>query len=342
MLIKIGDVTSKFGISHRSLHYWENVGILQSSRGENDYRYYNEANMQKIKQIVMLRKLRLSIPSIQEIFTSNELSKIISVFTNHLDESKKENEQLTALSIVLMQLINMLKDKQNIESVYNYLDTTHTTESEELKTALQTVMSEPVKEIDIPGSQQVIVDMTGVDLILEPLSENEIFEATEVIKRCYPNVAAMDKLLFYFDLEQQMNMPECTYYNKIMQSANWIGVINLANVGREAMLIRCLAYSDPKINIYLFELLKQKYPEIICWNIYLPCDENNHDDFCFDWNGKLATKNLTSINLTLHIKKGSLMQAAISILYMFLIKQFLSISCNHQFFICWYRKRAYL
>jgi len=35
MLMKIGDVVSKFGISHRSLHYWENAGILQSFRGEN-------------------------------------------------------------------------------------------------------------------------------------------------------------------------------------------------------------------------------------------------------------------------------------------------------------------
>ena len=67
MLMKIGDVTNKFGISHRSLHYWESVGILESSRGENDYRYYDDENMQKIKQIVILRKLRLSIPSIQEI-----------------------------------------------------------------------------------------------------------------------------------------------------------------------------------------------------------------------------------------------------------------------------------
>ncbi|RAU90829.1 MerR family transcriptional regulator, partial [Paenibacillus sp. YN15] len=121
MLMKIGDVTNKFGISHRSLHYWENVGILESLRGENDYRYYDEENTQKIKQIVLLRKLRLSIPSIQEIFTSGELSKVISVFTSHLDESKKEKEQLNALGLVLQQLIHMLKDKQNIESVYKYL-----------------------------------------------------------------------------------------------------------------------------------------------------------------------------------------------------------------------------
>ena len=70
MLMKIGDVTTKFGISHRALHYWESAGILKSTRGENDYRYYDEENMQKIRQIVILRKLRLSIPSIQVIFSS--------------------------------------------------------------------------------------------------------------------------------------------------------------------------------------------------------------------------------------------------------------------------------
>lgn len=286
MLIKIGDVTKKVGISHRSLHYWESVGILQSCRGDNDYRYYDEENLQKIKQIVLLRKLRLSIPSIQEIFTSNELSKIISVFTSHLDESKKEKEQLDALGIVLKQLINMLKDRQNMESVYQYLDTTHTTETEELKAALQTIMSEPISEISIPEQQPIIVDMTGVDLTLEPLSQDEIPEAIEVIKTCYPNICEMDKLISHFNLEQQLNMPDCTIYYKIIQSGKWIGVMNLANAGREAMLIRCLACSDSEINIYLFEILKQKYPDIMCWNIYLPNDESNKDDFCYDWDGK--------------------------------------------------------
>lgn len=52
---------------HRSLHYWEDTGILTCTRGENGYRYYDEENIRRIKQIVLLRKLRLSIPSICRI-----------------------------------------------------------------------------------------------------------------------------------------------------------------------------------------------------------------------------------------------------------------------------------
>ncbi|MCL2434426.1 MAG: MerR family transcriptional regulator, partial [Clostridia bacterium] len=253
MLMKIGDVTTQFGISHRSLHYWESAGILQSSRAENDYRYYDEENLLKIKQIVLLRKLRLSIPSIQAIFTSEELSRVIAVFSEHLDETKKENEQLNALGTILRQLLNMLRDKQNIDAVYNYLDTNHSAETEELKAALQTVFSEPVKEIEIETPPEPAIDMTGMDLTLEPLTKQDWLEAQEVIKHCYPNTDDPN-LLNYWDTNG-FDMPGCRWYYKIMQEGIWVGAVNLVYVGMEAMLIRNIAYADPDINVYLFELL---------------------------------------------------------------------------------------
>ena len=286
MLMKIGDVTNKFGISHRSLHYWESAGILKSSRGENDYRFYDEENMQKIKQIMLLRKLRLSIPSIQEIFTSNELSKVIAVFTDHLDETKKETGQLNALSVVLRQLLNMLKDRQDMDSVYKYLDTTHSAESDDLKAALKTVLSEPVKEIAIvTPPEEPIIDMAGIDLSLEEMTEQDILEVTEVVKRCYANTEDVDKLLEYFNFARDFQIPGCRWWYKIMQNGACIGAVNLASVGMEAILIRYLAYGDPDNNVYLFELLKQKHLDILCWNIYFP-NEGEEADFLYDWEGK--------------------------------------------------------
>ena len=273
MLMKIGDVTSKFGISHRSLHYWESAGILKSSRAENDYRFYDEENLLKIKQIVLLRKLRLSIPSIQEIFTSEKLSKIISVFTDHLDETKKETEQLNALGIILRQLLNMLKDRQDMDSVYKYLDTTHSTESEELKAALKTVLSEPIKEIVIEALPEPIIDMAGIDLSLELLTKKDIIELTETIKRCYSNTEEIDKVVLNWDFNG-FDMPDCRWFYKIVQDGKCVGAVYLVYIGMEAMLIRCLAYMEPDNNVYVFELLKRQYPEIMCWNIYYPNDSN--------------------------------------------------------------------
>jgi len=284
MLMKIGDVTNKFGISHRSLHYWESAGILKSSRAENDYRHYDDENLLKIKQIVLLRKLRLSIPSIQEIFTSEELSRVIAVFTEHLDETQKETEQLNALGVVLRQLLNMLRNRQTMDSVYTYLDKAHSAESRELKAALQTVMSEPVKEIVVETPPEPVVDMTGIDLSLQPLSKQDIPELTEIIKSCYSSTEGLEKL-YYWDFDG-FDMPGCRWFYKVMQDGQNVGAINLICVGMEAMLIRSIAYNDPDNNVYLFELLKQTHPNILCWNIYFPNKDANEGEFHFDWDGK--------------------------------------------------------
>ena len=273
MLMKIGDVTNKLGISHRSLHYWENVGILQSTRGENNYRYYDEENIRKIKQIVLLRKLRLSIPSIQEIYFSDELSKLIAVFSEHLDATVKEAEQLNALSIILQQLLNILKDKQDINCVYNYLNTMHSTESDQLKEALKTVLTGSVREIAIESPPEPVVDMTDVDLTLESMTAEDIHAVTEVIKQCYAETEDTDKLINAFEFEHQLEIPDCAWCYKIMQNAECVGTVTLSYVGMEAMLIRSLAYMDPDNNVYIFELLKKKHPDILCWNILFPNED---------------------------------------------------------------------
>jgi len=284
MLTKIGDVVSKYGISHRSLHYWEGAGILNSTRADNDYRYCDEENLLKIKQIVLLRKLRMPIPSIQEIFTSQELSKIIAVFASHLDNTKKEAEQLNALGIVLRQLLLMLKDRQNIESVYSYLTANHTTELEELKNALTMVLSEPVKKIEPDKLSDVVVDMTGVDLSLERISEDGIPELIEVIKQCYPNVEDMDTLLSYWDFEG-INMVDTQWYYKIVQGDQCVGAVRLAFGGMEATIIRNIAYKEADNNIYLFELLKKQFPQTLCWMIR-DTKENDKYYWNYDWEGK--------------------------------------------------------
>ena len=292
MLMKIGDVTAQLGISHRSLHYWESAGILQSTRAENDYRYYDEENLLKIKQIVLLRKLRMSIPSIQAIFTSDELSKVIAVFTDQLDETKRETAQLEALGVVLRQLLNMLKDRQDMDSVYKYLETTHTTESDELKAALQTVLSEPVKEITVESPPEPVVDMTGVDLSLVLATREDIPEVKSVIRQCFPNTQEDKQLLecwgFIGDEDFfGFGLPDCWWLYKIMQGGQCVGAVTLSYIGMEAMLIRCVACAEPDNNLYIFALLKQLHPDILCWNLYYPSDyENNPDHSCYDFEDK--------------------------------------------------------
>ena len=129
---------------------------------------------------------------------------------------------------------------------------------------------------------------TGTELSLVLMTEKDIPDVTEVIKRCYSQVNEMDKLLYFWDF-RGFHMPDCRWFYKIMQDDQCIGAVNLAYVGMEAMLIRCLAYLEPDNNVYIFDLLKSLYPQIECWMIRNATDNKERraiDDFNFDWEGK--------------------------------------------------------
>jgi hypothetical protein len=74
-----------------------------------------------------------------------------------------------------------------------------------------------------------------------------------------------------------------------MQDGQCAGAVNLAYVGTEAMLIRCLAYMEPDNNVYIFELLKRLFPQIKCWMIRNATDNEERrgiEDFNYDWEEK--------------------------------------------------------
>jgi len=64
-LIRINDVADSFRISSRTLRYYEQVGILWSNHPENKaQRYYDDAALERLKQIIVLRKLQIPIKDI--------------------------------------------------------------------------------------------------------------------------------------------------------------------------------------------------------------------------------------------------------------------------------------
>ncbi len=122
MLMKIGDITGKYGISHRSLHYWEEMGIIKSSRADNDYRYYDEENQQRIKQILVLRKLRLPLKQIIMVLESNNSSEIIDTLEQSLNQIDNEINALSIIRSILNSFISKLNENIKIDIKLDLLD----------------------------------------------------------------------------------------------------------------------------------------------------------------------------------------------------------------------------
>jgi DNA-binding transcriptional MerR regulator len=164
MIIKIGEIAARYEISNRTLRYWEEEGILSSIRMENGYRYYDDENILRIKQIMMLRRLRLPIQDIQKVFISNELSTAVSVMQRHLDETNHEAKKLEALGIVLESLIEHVKKQHNLSDVFSLLEQSGNNAILELKKALQITLSEGDSKMSANSSYSKIGEVRIINL----------------------------------------------------------------------------------------------------------------------------------------------------------------------------------
>lgn len=141
-MLRIGEAAKKFDISNRTLRYWEEEGILNSSRTEKGYRFYDDENTTRIKQIVMLRKLRMPIADIERIFISDDFDAAIDALTSHLENLRQEAAVVNSLSTLIEKLIRHIKAEKNLAQVFYYLEKQSRTTDSELEKALQTILSE--------------------------------------------------------------------------------------------------------------------------------------------------------------------------------------------------------
>ncbi|ENO84588.1 transcriptional regulator [Thauera linaloolentis 47Lol = DSM 12138] len=63
--MQIGELSERAGVSHRTIHYYERLGLLQPAEREGaGYRYYDEMALKRLEKIAALKRLGLSLDEI--------------------------------------------------------------------------------------------------------------------------------------------------------------------------------------------------------------------------------------------------------------------------------------
>lgn len=65
--MNIAEAERRTGLSRANIRFYEKEGLLKPTRGENGYRDYTEDDVQTLRKIMLLRRLRLSVPDIRAI-----------------------------------------------------------------------------------------------------------------------------------------------------------------------------------------------------------------------------------------------------------------------------------
>lgn len=111
-LIKITDLSTQLGLSSRTLRYYEEAGLVTSIRPQFEkYRYYDEQNVQRLRQIMVLRKMQIPIKDIVRIYDSRETSDITQVFVDRLSEIDREVTALSELKRIINDFLNKMIEK---------------------------------------------------------------------------------------------------------------------------------------------------------------------------------------------------------------------------------------
>ena len=77
----ITEIAKKLKITNRAIRHYEEVGIVTSKRLNNNYRYFDEENIDKLKFLVRARNLGFSLEECKELIKlfKNENRKSESV-----------------------------------------------------------------------------------------------------------------------------------------------------------------------------------------------------------------------------------------------------------------------
>lgn len=109
-LIKIRDMTNRYDLSARTLRYYEDMGLIESIRREDyAYRLYDEANVKRLEQILILRKLNISIKDIQRIFNTSGSEIVLEVLGKKVDDIDEEISLLHELKNIVLEFIHQIE-----------------------------------------------------------------------------------------------------------------------------------------------------------------------------------------------------------------------------------------
>lgn len=109
-LIKAGDLSNRYGVSTRTLRYYEEIGLIQSRRTKDyAYRMYDDANIKRLEQILILRKLNISIKDIQRIFNTSGSEAVLEVLGKKVEDIDEEVALLHELKEIVIAFIRQIE-----------------------------------------------------------------------------------------------------------------------------------------------------------------------------------------------------------------------------------------
>jgi DNA-binding transcriptional MerR regulator len=119
---KVGELAKETGLTVRTLHHWEAVGLLKPShRTGSGHRRYGEGDVARLQQVVSLRQLGMSLEEVRECLARPGASPLRTI-EMHLSRLREQMEMQRRLCARLEAVAERLRLAETV-SVEEFLKT---------------------------------------------------------------------------------------------------------------------------------------------------------------------------------------------------------------------------
>ena len=121
-IITIGELCRTLGLTTRTLRYWEEVGIIESvERTDGSNRGYTPYTVRRIRFIMRLKELGLTIKEMQELYkaygeakqTERMIPELVRILDVHISMIDEKMTRLSSLRNEIVGYRQKIQDKFN-------------------------------------------------------------------------------------------------------------------------------------------------------------------------------------------------------------------------------------
>lgn len=215
-LVKIREVSQKYDITARTLRYYEDMGLIKSTRSDDyAYRLYDEEAIKRLEQILILRKLNISIKDIQLVFKEEKTSVLLDVLNKKISNIDDEVALLHELKEIVKEFINQIKrldfhNEADVKLLY-----------EKAKDI------EDLVNVEYNGNPAPVMRLTEISEKLEKTPDIRVIELPKgkAARSGKSDLDEFDKWWSSIKVEQNIFPRDFMWFNPVLNDFEWLFII---------------------------------------------------------------------------------------------------------------------
>jgi DNA-binding transcriptional MerR regulator len=162
---KIGEIASRTGLTVRSLHHYDQIGLFSPSRvTDSGHRQYTDADVVRLHQIISLKQLGFALEEIK-VMINNPDYHLTDMLKMHLSRIKDQMSKLEELHVRLQHIFELLDSGQTVSSerfmmamqLMRIIQSPHFKpgQAEEIKNLFKSLGEDELEKSNVEGQQLI-------------------------------------------------------------------------------------------------------------------------------------------------------------------------------------------